>query len=327
MWKPVQYTESIIVAHLIHCQPPEWIVDVSREMEGCWIFITLWEKLPIADWSYTLCQDSATISCRCQIILHLHLVYSSATALQQGLHAWTLLLLSIILFWKWCKDAGISMAGERQGQAAPWDRHWGMLSWCRHSSAALVLGRVEDVLGRKKRMMREEASMRNKMSVHRTEAKQSSFHWYSPITQRQPKSWGEEGSSVFQWIILRKKIKLMYCPGKIGAHHQHQRNLIIGGLSEENAFNFYLIRRHAFSWKREGDPIVKLHQCSPQVLWKPPATICDLQYGSFGECHSQGELPLPDMCQTGLGAPWDSCALHFKSEEAQPAWLLCSYFG
>lgn len=40
---------------------------------------------------------------------------------------------------------------------------------------------------------------------------------------------------------LREEIKLMYCPGKIGAHHQHQRNLIVGGLSEENAFIFYLI--------------------------------------------------------------------------------------
>lgn len=95
----------------------------------------------------------------------------------------------------------------------------------------------------KKRVIREEASMRNKMSMYRrTEAKQSSFHWYSPSTRRQSKSWGERG----WWCLsltnpLREEIKLMYCPGKIGAQHQHQRNLIVGGLSEENAFIFYLI--------------------------------------------------------------------------------------
>lgn len=98
-------------------------------------------------------------------------------------------------------------------------------------------------------MIREEASMRNKMSTHRrTEAKQSSFHWYSPSTRRQPKSWGGRGWRCLSVTNpLREKIKLMYCPGKIGAHHQHQRNLIVGGLSEENAFIFHLIRRHVFS--------------------------------------------------------------------------------
>lgn len=110
------------------------------------------------------------------------------------------------------------------------------------ASAAPTLGGEEDVLGRKKRMIREKANMRNKMSMHRTEAIQSSFHWYSPSTWRQPKSWGGKG----WWCCsvtnpLREKIKLMYCPGKIGAHHQHQRNLNVGGLSEENAFISYLI--------------------------------------------------------------------------------------
>lgn len=68
------------------------------------------------------------------------------------------------------------------------------------ASAAPVLGGEKNVLGRKKKgVIREEASMRNKMSVHRrTEAKQSSFHWYSLSTHRQPKSWGEMGGGVFQ---------------------------------------------------------------------------------------------------------------------------------
>jgi len=110
------------------------------------------------------------------------------------------------------------------------------------ASAAPVLGGEKDVSGRKKKtMIREEANMRNPMSMHRrAEAKQTSFHWYSPSTRRQPKSWGGRG----WWCLpvtnpLRGKIKSMYCPGEIGTHRQHQRNSIVGGLSEENAFNFY----------------------------------------------------------------------------------------
>ena len=62
------------------------------------------------------------------------------------------------------------------------------------ASAASALGGEEDVLWRKKRMIREEASMRNKRSVHgRTEAKQSSFHWYSPSTQEATKKLGGRG--------------------------------------------------------------------------------------------------------------------------------------
>lgn len=49
--------------------------------------------------------------------------------------------------------------------------------------------------------------------------------------------------------------------------------------------------------------------------------------GSFGVCHSQGELPLLDTCQTCLGAPWDPCALHCKAGEAQTAQMQYSYSG
>lgn len=69
------------------------------------------------------------------------------------------------------------------------------------ASAPPAFGGEENGWGRKKRVIREEASMRNKMSMYRrTEAKQSSFHWYSPSTRRQSKSWGEggEGGGVFQ---------------------------------------------------------------------------------------------------------------------------------
>lgn len=90
---------------------------------------------------------------------------------------------------------------------------------------------------------------------------------------------------------------------------------------------FYLIWGHVFSWKRWGDPVVKLHKCSPGVQWRPSA-IHVLSMGHLG-CHLgciTAQESSPGCVQTGqthLGAPQDPCALHVESEEAQPVWLLC----
>lgn len=65
------------------------------------------------------------------------------------------------------------------------------------ASAALALGEEEDVLGRKKRMIREEANMRNKMSMHRSKAELLSLVFpYPPEAAK--KLGGEEGGGVFQ---------------------------------------------------------------------------------------------------------------------------------
>lgn len=102
---------------------------------------------------------------------------------------------------------------------------------------------------------------------------------------------------------LREKIKLMYFPGRIGAHHQHQRNSLVGGLSEENTFIFYSIWRLIFFQKKGGDPIVQLHHCSPWVSWKSSADIHECGNGSCVGWPGPGELPLPSTTQTGLGSP------------------------
>lgn len=45
---------------------------------------------------------------------------------------------------------------------------------------------------------------------------------------------------------------------------------------------FYLIWGHVFSWETEGDPLVKLHQCSPQVPGKPSADIHNFVHSHWG---------------------------------------------
>lgn len=114
---------------------------------------------------------------------------------------------------------------------------------------------------------------------------------------------------------LREKIKLMYFPGRIGAHHRHQRNSLVGGLSEENAFIFYSIWRLIFFQRKGGDPIVELYHCSPWISWKSSADIHECGNGS-GVWPGPGELPLLSTTQTGLASPEDPCVLSFREGSA-----------
>lgn len=94
--------------------------------------------------------------------------------------------------------------------------------------------------GKKTKKIREEAIMRNKRGRKRSKERLLSLVFPKHLEATE-KLGGRGWCCLSVTNPLREKIKLMYFPGRIGAHHRHQRNSLVGGLSEENAFIFYSI--------------------------------------------------------------------------------------
>lgn len=191
------------------------------------------------------------------------------------------------------------------------------------AQAAPALGEENDVLGEKKRQKLSERKKAWEIKwacIEGLKQRRAPSNGI-PLAPRGSHNWWEIGCDLsFEGenqmdVFSRERRSLPSAPEEFD-HRKDKRTLLFCNL----------IWGHVFSWKKEVDPAVKLHQ---MLSWSPVKAFCwhpSPEYGSFGMHHSPGELPCLGTGQTHLGASWDPCALYFESEKAQLVWLLCRRF-
>lgn len=265
------------------------------ETEGCWICITPWGDLPITSSPIETVSGALPLSA---VDVKLFYTYSKCAVLHLPCSVVCMLGLCCCYQQFDSTDRGIRWEWRDDCQYGCWD----MLSHCRQCCWWEGRCSFEEKKKERKRSEREQ-SWEIKGECRKRSRERLLSLVFPKHLEATEKPGGRGWCCLSVTNPLREKIKLMYFPGRIGAHHQHQRNSLVGGLSEENTSIFYSIWRLIFFQKKGGDPIVQLHHCSPWVSWKSSADIHECGNGSCVGWPGPGELPLPSTTQTGLGSP------------------------